>query len=130
MLDQLHRINEQHPLMAMGAMRYLGSTIGQDRVGGGISAMPSLHVTIATLCFLVSLTYSTSRLLKLATGLFAATIYIGSVHLGWHYASDGLVGIVAVTLIWWATGRYVDYLDARDLARQPAPAAKLLPATA
>ena len=129
LIDLLHRTDGEHRLMALGAMRYLTSMIGQDRMGGGISAMPSLHVSIAFLVFLASCTYANSRLLKIATGLFAATIMVGSVHLGWHYAVDGIVGIVAVSLIWWGTGRFVDWLDARDRAASLSAPFTALPAT-
>lgn len=129
LLDLLHQIDEEHRLMALGAMNYLTKMIGQDRIGAGISAMPSLHVSIAFLVFLATCTYTSSRLLKIATGLFAATIMVGSVHLGWHYALDGIVGIVAVGLIWWGTGRFVDWLDARDQAAGQSVPVTALPAT-
>lgn len=116
LMKLLHQANDEHRLMAVGGMNFLVESIGKDRFGAGISAMPSLHVSIAFLVFLASCTYANSRLLKIATGLFAATIMVGSVHLGWHYALDGIVGIAAVTLIWWGTGRFVDWLDARDRA--------------
>ncbi len=57
-------------------------------------------------------------------------IFIGSVHLGWHYAWDGIFGIIAVTVFWWATGRFVDWVDARELARANVPALTPLRATA
>ncbi len=129
LIDLLHRIDGEHRLVALGAVNYLTETIGQDRMGGGISAMPSLHVSIAFLVFLGSYTYADSRLLKIATGLFAATIMLGSVHLGWHYAVDGIVGIVAVSLIWWGTGRFVDWLDARDRTAGLSAPITALPAT-
>jgi hypothetical protein len=59
------------------------------RIGAGISAMPSLHVTLAFLCFLVAREYARHFLPKLIAALFAAVIFLGSVHLGWHYVSDG-----------------------------------------
>ena len=38
---------------------------------------------------------------------FAAAIFVGSVHLGWHYAIDAYVSMIAVPAIWkfagWAT---------------------------
>ena len=40
---------------------------------------------------------------------FAAAMLIGSVHLAWHYAVDGLVSIVLVTALWRGFGRLVQW---------------------
>lgn len=129
LMSRIQDISSEHYLIATGAMRYLSSSVGQDRPAGGISAMPSLHVTIAVLTFLVTTSYSRRITLKVVAGLYAATIWIGSVHLGWHYASDGMVGIVVVCLIWWGTGRWVDWLEVREHKLRPAQDVTPLPAT-
>ncbi|OEU73500.1 MAG: hypothetical protein BA869_02810 [Desulfuromonadales bacterium C00003107] len=73
-------------------------SIGKLMPLGGISAMPSMHVSIAVLLALV---YSQ---LHTWTGLpfilYAILIQVGSVHLGWHYAVDGYVSIVLTLAIW------------------------------
>lgn len=73
--------------------------------GTGISAMPSMHVAIAALqaVFLWRL----SRTAGLLGIVFTAIILIGSVHLGWHYAIDGYVGIAFVPFMWWLGGKIV-----------------------
>jgi hypothetical protein len=73
-----------------------------DRVelGTGISAFPSLHVAMATLFFLTGLRIN--RIAAFASGAFLAIIMLGSVHLAWHYAVDGLASMVLVTLVWFA----------------------------
>ncbi len=87
------------------ASGYLLDSYGAERpsLGTGISAMPSMHLAIATLHALLL-----GRLARWA-GLFGwayvALILAGSVYLGWHYAIDGYVSIAAVSFIWWATGR-------------------------
>jgi hypothetical protein len=118
LVANLNAVNADTPLFAVRSMKFLIDSLGVDRFGSGISAMPSLHVTIAMLSFLATLTYSRSRALKVISGLFAACILVGSVHLGWHYAWDGFFGILAVTLIWWSSGRFVDWVEARELAQQ------------
>ena len=75
--------------------------------GYGISAMPSMHNTIA---FIYVLAAAGARLwVRLASWAFAAVILIGSVHLGWHYLVDGLVAWAAAAAIWWGAGRYLKW---------------------
>lgn len=133
LMSTLHAMHAETPLTAVGAMDYLIASLGKDRFGAGISAMPSLHVTIAMLSSLAVYEYSRSRALKTLSGLFTLAISIGSVHLGWHYAWDGIFGIIAVTLFWWGSGRLVVWLAAREQRQGPAAAparsARALPAT-
>jgi PAP2 superfamily len=129
LLDKLNATDSEHPLIALGAMNFLLDSIGKDRFGSGISAMPSLHVAIAFLCFLVAWEYGRHWWAKLIGFLFFVTIAVGSVHLGWHYAVDGIVSIVVTGLIWWGTGRFVRWLEARE-AVQAGPAVPPLAATA
>jgi membrane-associated phospholipid phosphatase len=70
---------------------------------GGISAMPSLHVGIATLYVLIA--RRRSRLLTALLAAFAAAILAGSLVLGWHYPLDGYVGAALAALCWWGAGR-------------------------
>jgi len=133
LMARLKAIDAEDYLTALDVMEYLERSYGLDRLGAGISAMPSLHVAIAVLCFLAVADYARSGLLKVLAWLFAAVITVGSVHLGWHYASDGLFSIVAVVFFWWASGRFVDWLELRDQAlAAPAatPAFNTLPANA
>ena len=90
--------------------------------GMGISAMPSLHNAIALLYALALARFG--RLWGIAGWSFAAIIFVASVHLGWHYAVDGLVAGAAMAAIWWASGRYLarsGYAAAvQNEAREPA----------
>ena len=76
---------------------------GSSGAGSGISAFPSLHVANATL--LALLAGRVNRWLFGAACAFCGVIFIGSVHLGWHYAVDGYFSIAATTLIWLGVGR-------------------------
>lgn len=67
-------------------------------LGSGISAMPSMHVSMSVLMALG--VYSQNRTLGLLYWFYALVILIGSIHLGWHYAIDGYVSIVATILVW------------------------------
>ena len=38
---------------------------------------------------------------------------VGSVHLGWHYAIDGIAGIVLALVFWWISARITRWWLAR-----------------
>jgi PAP2 superfamily len=117
-LRERHNIYE---IRSIFAMDYLTKSMGKDRIAAGISAMPSMHVAIAYLCFLVTKDYNRHFVVKMMMFLFFFVILIGSVHLGWHYAVDGIAGIIGVGLIWWGTGRFVNWVDMREQQRVPDP---------
>jgi hypothetical protein len=71
-------------------------------LAGGISAMPSLHNAFAVLFACVGFRYS--RWAGLSLSAFAAVIWFASVHLGWHYAIDGIVGGILAVLVWRLAG--------------------------
>jgi membrane-associated phospholipid phosphatase len=79
---------------------------GETRLGGGISAAPSLHVAMAWLYVLT--TWRWWKPLSLPAIAFFAVICVGSVFLGYHYAVDGLISIAGVSTIWMLVGRWVD----------------------
>jgi hypothetical protein len=71
----------------------------------GISAMPSLHNAIAFLYVLLA--FRIGRTAGLIASLFALTTFVGSIHLGWHYAVDGLVAFAGTYAVWWGVERYL-----------------------
>lgn len=73
----------------------------------GISAMPSMHVSLAFLFLLLGWQYGLVQ--KIFFSVFLAFTMIGSVHLGWHYASDGYLSILTTIPIWWAAGKIVAF---------------------
>ena len=86
----------------------------------GISAMPSMHNAVC--CLYVLATGRAKFLLRVGARIFAAAIFIGSVHLGWHYFVDGLFAWVAATAVWWLAGLYlrrVGYPSVGDVSKQP-----------
>ena len=103
--------------MANSGHRYLWAVhTGAIDMPGGISAMPSMHVAQTTLFVLI--TYKLSRLIGHLMVLFWISIFLGSFHLAWHYAVDGLFSAPLVVIIWficgWLTGTYRQqtYLEA------------------
>ena len=64
----------------------------------GISAMPSVHVAIAALMMFHA--KHVNRALFVASILFFACIFAGSVLLAWHYAIDGYVAVLLTYGLW------------------------------
>lgn len=73
-------------------------------LGTGISAMPSVHVSLGVLTawYLTSLG-RTGALIGWALALF--TLF-GSVYTGWHYALDGYAAMILVSAYWIALSRF------------------------
>ena len=82
-----------------------------DLSGSGISAMPSVHVTMATVLALYG--WRLGRVVGSAYTAFAIIIFFGSIMLAFHYALDGIVGAGAAALIWYVSGRLTDLVHVR-----------------
>lgn len=80
--------------------------------GSGISAMPSLHV--ATSVLMARAAFALNRKAGLLLSLFALVIWIGSVHLGWHYAVDGIVSLPLALAVWALSGWIVRLIRVVD----------------
>jgi hypothetical protein len=89
-------------------------------VGGGISAMPSVHNGLALLFALAA--FRLNRLAGWVLAAYAFFIWLGSIHLGWHYALDGIAGAALTYGIWLVCGRIAAALDSRESMSSPAPA--------
>ncbi|MFC7665225.1 hypothetical protein ACFQWF_24725 [Methylorubrum suomiense] len=54
--------------------------------------------------------------------LYGAVIFIGSIHLGWHYAVDGYASVIGTVLLWSLVGRAtktVQAMPTSSLRRNP-----------
>lgn len=85
-------------------------------VGGGISAMPSVHNALAVVFAFAA--FRLNRWAGIAMAGYAALIWFGSIHLGWHYAIDGIAAVALAFGIWKLAGRIAARLD---IAPAPAP---------
>ena len=107
LMQRLHVIDAQHPLIAL----HLQSILWNARIehhyalGMGISAMPSMHNAIALLYLLA--VQSMGRAVRTVCLVFTAIVLVGSVHLGWHYAVDGLLAYALAALTWRGAGAYL-----------------------
>ncbi|MBS3648094.1 phosphatase PAP2 family protein [Pseudaminobacter sp. 19-2017] len=71
---------------------------GVEDFFAGISAMPSIHVAVATLNALFL--SGVNRAAGVLAWVFVLLTMAGSVYFGWHYAVDGYVSFAAVLLFW------------------------------
>ena len=78
----------------------------------GISAMPSVHVSIAFLLALFG--WKKGLYFGIGYSIFALLIFLGSIHLLWHYAVDGYVSIIVTAIIWLVCGKIVKSTQARQ----------------
>lgn len=102
LMDRLAEIGD---LNALPLQAYLLSARGVESIGAGISAMPSVHVAMTTLLVLMMHDRFGQRWPTWLAAGYLGVILVGSVHLGWHYASDGLLSLVLVPILWFALGR-------------------------
>ena len=104
LVARLQAANAVSPLMAVRGQAYLWEAHIKGVVppGGGISAFPSLHVGGATLCAMAL--WQRSRLLGALGWSYVALTWLASIMLGWHYALDGEVAVVAVAFCWVVAG--------------------------
>lgn len=105
LMAYLAEVDKLHPIGALRTQQMLWDNYRNNTmaIGSGISAMPSLHVAIAVLMALFGRRYS--RTAGIVLTAYAVVIFLGSIHLGWHYAVDGYVGAFGAWLIWWLVGR-------------------------
>jgi hypothetical protein len=75
------------------------------KLAQGVSAMPSIHVTIAAL--LGFLGWRKGGFSAIFFPAFAVVIAVASVHLAWHYACDALAGIGLAAFFWHCAGQIV-----------------------
>jgi hypothetical protein len=103
--DYLGAVNDKSEVFALTVqdMLWRAYAEGIAMPFEGISAMPSMHVALAFLLALFS--WRRHWLLGIGYTLFAALIFLGSIHLGFHYAVDGYVAVLMVAAIWWGSGK-------------------------
>ena len=75
------------------------------------------NLSIAVLLALVG--WRANRSLGIFLWLHALAIFIGSVHLGWHYAVDGYASIIGTIAIWKFSGYLVRNIPERRISVIP-----------
>ncbi len=112
----LRAANQQLPIWEFAEQSRLlaAAASGKPVLGSGISAMPSMHVAVAMLMMLVGWRFG--RTAGIVASVYLAIVVIASIHLGWHYAMDGIVGAAGAGALWLGGG-----VVARLTVPQPAP---------
>ncbi|MFN2100905.1 phosphatase PAP2 family protein [Altererythrobacter sp. MF3-039] len=110
LMAELRRADAISPLAMLPIADYLLEMRASGQLGTGISAMPSVHVAIAYFALLLVWDYFRKPWAVAVAGMFTFAIWIGSFHLAWHYAWDGIVSIVAV----WAFWRLLGFIEIRE----------------
>ncbi len=96
---------------------YAGGAFG---AGGGISAMPSLHVATSAWT-VIAVRVAAPMFAPLAVAAWLA-IAVLSVALGWHYVMDGVVGTLAAVAIYAGLESWFRRRAAAQAHRDPVPA--------
>jgi hypothetical protein len=111
LMDYLRQVNEILPLMAIRIQEALWQSYVHHLMIGGISAMPSMH-NAASLIFALA-GWQIGRKLGIVLTVHCALVYIGSVHLGWHYAIDAYAGWAIALPIWWLSKPIAQWWEER-----------------
>jgi PAP2 superfamily len=129
LMQQLYAIDAPHTasdsywhLWALSIQERLWTDefLSTTSIGGGISAMPSMHVSMAFLLAFSAL--KIGRWFGRVMLAYAIIIAFGSVYLGWHYAIDGYVSILMTYGIWRLSGLAIGRISRRDDVMAPATA--------
>ena len=101
LMTYLRGANEVFPIWALPLQDELWQGyIDQSLIVKGISAMPSMHNGSALLYVLAG--YQVSRFAGRILALHCFLVFIGSIHLGWHYAVDSYLAWAIALMIWFA----------------------------
>ncbi len=108
LMAKLASANEIYPVWAVPTQ----AALWQSHLAGhgeieGVSAMPSMHVATTILFVLLGFA-SGKRWLGWFFVAFAASIFLGSIVLGWHYAVDGYAGAAIALACWKLAGWIVE----------------------
>jgi hypothetical protein len=123
LMAYLHEANKSYKVFDLEAMNMLWTGYSQHTVGmfSGISAMPSMHVSVAFMFALLG--WRINRFAGIFFTLYLGFIMIGSVHIGWHYAIDGYAAILTTASLWFLFGRWIG----RDIPEKDGMEKKQLP---
>jgi hypothetical protein len=116
LMSYLREVNQIYPIWAIDTQDALWNGYAHGGLLQGISAMPSMHN--ATTLLIVLACWHLSKFVRcLAIGL-AVLIFIGSIHLGWHYAVDSYLAWIITLAIWFGVKPVAVWWESRPAARR------------
>ncbi|HEY0625764.1 MAG TPA: phosphatase PAP2 family protein [Allosphingosinicella sp.] len=130
LMNYLADADRVYPLAALDVQQQLleWAALGSHGLGRGITAMPSMHLSIA--CLFAVLGWRISVGWGVGLTAFMILILLGSVHLGYHYAVDGYAAIIATAAIWQGVGWCLRFSERRSERHGRRTGAPLGPALA
>jgi len=116
LMSYLHEVNRIYPVWAIDTQDALWNGYANGGMLQGISAMPSMHN--ATTLLIVLACWHLSKFVRGLTIGLAVLIFIGSIHLGWHYAVDAYLAWAITLAVWFATKPLAVWWESRPVARR------------
>jgi PAP2 superfamily len=101
LMGYLQNTNASWPIWAVDLQNemWLNHTLNRGLdVTKGISAMPSMHN--AQCLLLVLVTWNRGKLFRNLAIAHGVLVFLGSIHLGWHYAVDAYLAYALVAITW------------------------------
>lgn len=104
LMDYLEYADSKWPIWVIHIQDRLADQLlqGSRELGAGITAMPSMHVSMAFLYWLGA--RQVNRWLGWIALAYLVAIQMGSVHLAYHYAVDGYLSMILTLVIWKVSG--------------------------
>ncbi len=99
LMSYLNAADQNAPIFALDVQDMLWLGYAGSGTEMGISAMPSLHNATALLMVLASRGFHS--VIQWALKVHFVLIFLGSIHLGWHYGVDAYVSYAATLMIWF-----------------------------
>jgi PAP2 superfamily len=109
LMSYLRETNDTVPIWAVSTQELLWQIHTRGSVIGGVSAMPSMHSAVALLLALTL--WNRGTFLRWIGISHVVLIFLGSVHLGWHYAIDGYLGWALALMFWKVAGKAARWWD-------------------
>jgi hypothetical protein len=114
LMAYLHRANEAVPIWAVRVQEELWRLHAEGSAEASVSAMPSMHNGSALLFALASGGWPVW--IRRFLWAYVVVIFVGSVHLAYHYAVDGYAGWALALAVWWLAGWLARRWDATAAA--------------
>jgi hypothetical protein len=115
LMAYLNAANESLPVGALDVQDILWKARDETAPFGGVSAMPSMHNATALLFLLTSRGFP--RWLRGLLLVHLILVFLGSVHLAWHYAVDAYVAWAITLAVWYAAGPLSRWWESRPAAQ-------------